>query len=69
MLPKITNNEFINYNIISSSEAKEKIIQILRGQPYAGMERDLDNLSAMLNDIDADELLSGYNSMDRNFVF
>lgn len=78
MLPKITDNEYMNYRIISSDEAKERIIQIMRGQPYAGMERDLNNLSALLNDVDANDLIAflaqwdmirGYNSTDRNFVF
>ena len=56
MLPKITDNEYINYRIISSDEAKERIIQIMRGQSYAEMERDLNNLSALLNDVDANDL-------------
>lgn len=58
MLPKITDNEYINYRIISSDEAKERIIQIVRGQPYVGMERDLNNLSALLNDVDANDLIA-----------
>lgn len=65
MLPKITDNEYINYRIISSNEAKERIIQIVRGQPYENMERDLNNLSALLNDIDANDLIAFLAQMDR----
>ena len=65
MLPKITDNEYINYRIISSDEAKERIIQIMRGQPYAGMERDLNNLSALLNDVDANDLIAFLAQLDR----
>lgn len=65
MLPKITDNEYINYRIISSNEAKERIIQIMRGQPYAEMERDLNNLSALLNDVDANDLIAFLAQLDR----
>lgn len=65
MLPKITDNEYINYRIISSDEAKERIIQIMRGQPYADMERDLNNLSALLNDVDANDLIAFLAQLDR----
>ena len=65
MLPKITDNEYINYRIISSNEAKERIIQIVRGQPYADMERDLNNLSALLNDVDANDLIAFLAQLDR----
>ena len=65
MLPKITDNEYINYRIISSDEAKERIIQIMRGQPYAEMERDLNNLSALLNDVDANDLIAFLAQLDR----
>lgn len=69
MLPKITDNEYINYRIISSNEAKERIIQIMRGQPYAGMERDLNNLSALLNDVDANDLIAFLAQLDRARAF
>lgn len=69
MLPKITNNEYINYRIISSNEAKERIIQIVRGHPYENMERDLNNLSALLNDIDANDLIAFLAQMDRARAF
>ena len=65
MLPKITDNEYINYRIISSNEAKERIIQIMRGQPYAEIERDLNNLSALLNDVDANDLIAFLAQLDR----
>ena len=69
MLPKITDNEYINYRIISSDEAKERIIQIMRGQPYEGMERDLNNLSALLNDVDANDLIAFLAQLDRARAF
>ena len=65
MLPRITDNEYINYRILSSNEAKERIIQIMRGQPYADMERDLNNLSALLNDVDANDLIAFLAQLDR----
>lgn len=64
MLPKITDNEYINYCILSSNEAKERIIQIVRGQPYAEMERDLNNLSALLNEVDANDLVAFLAQLD-----
>lgn len=69
MLPKITDNEYINYRILSSNEAKERIIQIMRGQPYEGMERDLNNLSALLNDVDANDLIAFLAQWDRARAF
>ena len=69
MLPKITDNEYINYRILSSNEAKERIIQIMRGQPYEGMERDLNNLSALLNDVDANDLIAFLAQLDRARAF
>lgn len=69
MLPKITDNEYINYRIISSNEAKERIIQIVCGQPYENMERDLNNLSALLNDVDANDLIAFLAQLDRARAF
>lgn len=64
-----TGDRNFDYYIMNSQAAKEEIIKIVRGQPYKNMERDLNNLSALLNDVDANDLIAFLAQLDRARAF
>lgn len=64
-----TGDRIFDYYIMNSQAAKEEIIKIMRGQPYENMERDLNNLSALLNDVDANDLIAFLAQLDRARAF
>ena len=64
-----TGDRNFDYYIMNSQAAKEEIIKIMRGQPYENMERDLNNLSALLNDVDANDLIAFLAQWDRARAF
>ena len=70
-----TGDRNFDYYIMNSQAAKEEIIKIVRGQPYKSgqpyknMERDLNNLSALLNDVDANDLIAFLAQWDRARAF
>lgn len=64
-----TGDRNFDYYIMNSQAAKEEIIKIVRGQPYENMERDLNNLSALLNDVDANDLIAFLAQWDRARAF
>ena len=64
-----TGDRNFDYYIMNSQAAKEEIIRIMRGQPYENMERDLNNLSALLNDVDANDLIAFLAQWDRARAF